>query len=72
MCASSIIASEFNVGTISLDFHAGVNFKQNGFVDYSFSDVFRNALLNTFGYYKISGVKQREKFNYNAKQVVFK
>lgn len=57
MCASCIVISGFNVGTISLDRHAGVNFKQNAFLDYSFSIFFMSALLNRFGYYKIRGVE---------------
>jgi hypothetical protein len=59
MCAFGIIISGFNVGIISLDPHGGVNFAQNNFSSFDFAPVYRKALLETFGYYKISGSLER-------------
>jgi tRNA(Arg) A34 adenosine deaminase TadA len=54
MCASSIILSGFNVGTISLDDFGGVNWRKNCFSDFNFAPKIQHELRNKFGYYRIS------------------
>jgi hypothetical protein len=57
MCASSIILSGFNVGTISQDDFGGTNYNQNRFKDYEFAPDFQRKLIDSFGYYKVSNVE---------------
>jgi hypothetical protein len=72
MCASSIILSGFNVGTISQDDFAGTNYNQNRFKDYDFAPDFQRKLIDSFGYYKVSNVESRKAYQYEDSQVYFR
>ena len=66
MCASNIVMSGFNVGTISYDDLGGVNFGNNTFQSYSFAPQFREKLIEKFGYYMVDGEPQRTKYVFGA------
>lgn len=56
MCASTILLSGFNVGTITLDSFAGINYNHNCFEDYHFAPKLQHQLIGTFGYYRVKDV----------------
>lgn len=56
MCASTILLSGFNVGTITLDSFAGINYNHNCFEDYHFAPKLQHQLIDTFGYYRVKDV----------------
>lgn len=72
MCASNIIMSGFNVGTISYDDLGGINFGNNTFESYSFAPEFREKLRKTFGYYMVNDEPTRTKYVFDAEKVAFK
>ena len=53
MCTSGIVLSGFNIGTVSLDDRAGVNYGSNRFEDFNFAPKIRKELLERFGYYRV-------------------
>lgn len=57
MCSSSILMCGFNVGTITTDSFAGINYNLNCFKDYHFAPKLQQQLIDTFGYYRVSNVE---------------
>lgn len=72
MCSSSILMCGFNVGTITTDTFAGINYNLNCFKDYHFAPKLEQQLIETFGYYRVSNVDCRKEYQFHAKKVAFK
>ena len=66
MCASNIVMSGFNVGTISYDDLGGVNFDNNTFGNFSFAPQFREKMIKKFGYYMVEGEPKRMNYIFDA------
>lgn len=66
MCASNIVMSGFNVGTISYDDLGGVNFDNNIFGNFSFAPQFREKMIKKFGYYVVEGEPKRMNYIFDA------
>lgn len=72
MCASSILLSGFNVGTITLDSFGGANYNHNCFEDYHFAPQLQRQLTDTFGYYRVSDIEGRSEYRFKAQDVLLR